>query len=135
MAGMDFSELDRLAADLGEVPKRAAPLIRKAIEVTSFKVKTAAGKTAGTGDPRWRPLPSAIDYEIKTFQGFGASVIQSEIGYDKDSDVGKLGNIREFGTPRVAPHNDLKIALEANQDDFEKGLMIALEQAEKAAGL
>tara|TARA_R110002124_G_scaffold5003_5_gene31468 strand:+ start:187 stop:594 length:408 start_codon:yes stop_codon:yes gene_type:complete len=135
MADFDFSELDRLAADLGKVADTAGPFINSAIQGTSVRVKKAAQKTAGSGNRRWRALPSAIDYEVTVFQGFGSSVIKSEIGYNKDEDAGKLGNIREFGNSRVAPHNDLVNAVDANKDDFVKGLSKALSDAEKKAGL
>ena len=136
MADFNFHELDRLVADLGDVPKKTGPLIRKAIEVSSLKVKKSAADSVKSGSRMWKALPRAIDYEVKTFQGFGASVFQSEIGYKKGG-AGDLGNLREFGAPKtnLAPHNDLKTALEANQDDFERGLSIAIEQAERAAGL
>jgi len=134
MADFEFGELDRLAADLGEVPKHVGPRINSAIQRTSMLVKKDAAKGL-TG--QWSGARSAIDYEIKTFQGFGASVIQAEIGYNKSLRGGPLGNLREFGAPKnsLAPHNDLKNALEANRDDFEKGLTIALDQAQKKAGL
>jgi hypothetical protein len=54
----------------------------------------------------------------------------------------------EFGAPNahpygdkdapaqpLAPHNDLANALEKNQGDFEKGLGVAVDQAQKAVGL
>jgi len=134
MADFNYSELDRLAADLGTVGDNAGPFINSAIQRTSMLIKKDAAKGL-TG--QWSGARSAIDYEIKTFQGFGASVIQAEIGYNKSLRGGPLGNLREFGAPKnnLAPHNDLKKALEANRDDFENGLTIALDQAHKKAGL
>lgn len=131
----DFSELTQLAADLGEVADSAGPFINSAVQFTSKEVQKAARKTVQGGNRRWKALPAAIDYEVSTFQGFGVSVIKSDIGYSKDVAAGNLGNIREFGNSRVAPHNDLANALHEQEDDFVKGLSKALEDAEKKAGL
>jgi len=132
----DFSELTKLSVDLGTVGKLAGPFINSAIKVTSGKVKKDAQRTAGKGNRRWRALPAGIDYEVKVEMGVGGSSITSEIGYDKDrAEVAKLGNIREFGSSRVSPHNDLLNALHKNEDDFVEGLVIATKDAEKAAGL
>ena len=131
----DFSELNTLSADLGKVAGNTGPFINSAIQFTSNLIKKAAQKSVSGGDPRWKALPSAIDYEIKTFQGFGASVIQSEIGYDKDKGAGQLGNVREFGTPKVPPHLDLQKALTENEADFEKGIARAIDDALKEGGL
>ena len=131
----DFTELNTLSADLGKVAGNTGPFINSAVQFTSNLIKEAAQKSVGGGDPRWKALPSAIDYEVTTFQGFGASVIQSDIGYDKSKDAGKLGNVREYGTPRVPPHLDLQTALTENEADFEKGLRDAIDDALKEGGL
>ena len=136
----DFSELTKLAADLGEVPKTAGPFIRKALEVTSVNTKKTAQASVKTGNKRFGALPGAIDFDITVKAGLGGSSIESEIGYNKDKDPGKLGNLREFGAPGadgvpLAPHNDLLNALHENEKDFEHGLSEALKDAEKAAGL
>lgn len=133
----DFTEIDQLAADLGQVGKNVGRFINSAVQFTSTEVKKAAAASVGGGP--WKSLPHSIDYEVTTFQGFGVSVIKSDIGYNKAKGGGKLGNLREFGAPdsrnNLAPHNDLRNALEKNQKDFEKGLNKALEDAERAAGL
>lgn len=154
----DFSELNKLSADLGEVPKNAGKHIRKAVEVTSRKVKDAANDSVKSSRASWsKPLAGAIDYEITAEAGDGGSSITSEVGYNKTR-YGKrasLGNLREFGAPNApsgffsgdkfipipgtsaprAPHNDLQIALHANEADFVKGLEDALRDAEREAGL
>ncbi len=136
---VDFSDIDRLAADLEQVADNAGPLINSAIQVTSLKVKRSAAKKVGRSTT-WKAAAGAIDYEIKTFQGFGQSLIQSEIGYDKQRPAGALGNLREFGAPDsdggpLAPHNDLASALKENQQDFVLGLVKATEDAERRSGL
>ena len=131
----DFSELNTLAADLGKVAGNTGPFINSAVQFTSNLIKDAARKSVNDVDRRWKALPSAIDYEVTTFQGFGASVIKSEIGYNRDKPAGHLGNIREFGKPKIAPHLDLQTALTENEADFEKGLGDAINDALKAGGL
>ena len=140
----DFTELTQLAADLGKVAAGADPFIRQALQVTSGNVKDAALKSVEDNDPsgRWTGAKGAIDYELSAFEGFGASVLKSEIGYNVEryGDKARLGNLREYGAPGadgvpLAPHNDLLNALHSNEADFVKGLSIALKDAEKAAGL
>ena len=137
MPDFDFSELNSLAADLGEVAANAGPLIRSAVEVTSGRVKKDAREAVKSGASQWKALPGAIDYEVTVDAGLGGSSITSEIGYSKERPAGRLGNLREFGSPAksLAPHNDLANALHANEADFERGLSKAAEDAEKKAGL
>lgn len=134
-ASFDFSSLTQLAADLGQVADNAGPFLRSAIEVTSVKTKKAAQKSVGSGNKRWKALPSAIDYEVTVEAGIGGSSISSDIGYNRGRPAGRLGNVREYGTPRVAPHNDLLNALHENEKDFVHGVEEALKDAERSAGL
>jgi len=152
-ADFNFDELSQLAADLGEVPKKTGPKIRAALNVTSIKVKLATRDSLKGASSQWQRLAGAVDYEVTTFQGFGASVFKSEIGYNDEKvlptkkprpgskkkigpgTAGNLGNLREYGKPGLAPHNDLLKALEKNQDDFKAGLDIAIAQALKESGL
>lgn len=130
-ASFDFSELNRLAADLGDVADNAGPLINSAVQFTSNRVKKQARKSVGGG--QWSAAGAAINYDITAT---GTS-IESEIGYDEPGGGGELGNLREFGAPgrNLAPSSDLVNALHANEADFEKGLSKALEDAERKAGL
>lgn len=137
--GIDFSEVDRLVADIGEVADTIGPYANSAVNFTSVKIKKAAAKSVGKS-PTWGAAAQAIDYDIKVHQAFGVSTIQSEIGFDKEKTAGSLGNLREFGAPDspngpLAPHNDLAIALHANERDYVYGLQKATEDAERAAGL
>lgn len=141
----DFSELDQLAASFAQVPETAGPFINSALQFTAKRIKTDAAKTVGQRK-HFKQAAAGIDYDVSTFHGFGASVLKVEVGYNKSGahgDEAKLGNFVEFGSPGnaatnlppLAPGNDLANALEANQDDFVKGLGDALRDAEKKAGL
>ena len=131
----DLSELTKLSADLGDVPDNVGPLINSAIQGTSVNIKKAAQKTVGRRK-HFKGGAAGIDYEVKVVFG---QLIQSEIGYNKDTDAGKLGNLIEFGAPgsknALAPTSDLANALHANEADFQRGLNKALANAEKRAGL
>jgi hypothetical protein len=130
---VDMSEVNQLAADLGEVPNTAGRFMRSAVEVSARNVKNEAARTVG-GRRHFRQAAAAIDYELKTLQAFGVSVIDAEIGYSKSKPAGALGNLVEFGAPgannNLAPTSDLQKALDATQSDFERGLSKALEDAE-----
>lgn len=135
---VDLSELAQLSADLGTVPETAGSFINSAVQFTSKEVKKSAAKKVGRRR-HFKQAAAAIDYEVKTFQGFGASVIQSEIGYDKDKSAGPLGNLIEFGAPgsgnALTPGNELVTSLHEQEDDFARGLLKATADAERKAGL
>ncbi|TFD61129.1 hypothetical protein E3T43_01270 [Cryobacterium sp. Hh7] len=131
----NFDELRSLSADLGKVANNTGPFINSAFQFTSVLIRDAARDSVKSGSNQWRALPSAIDYEITVGANGTGSVIESEIGYNKDRAAGKLGNIREFGSPSVAPHLDLQTALTDNEADFEKGITQAIDDALKAGGL
>lgn len=135
--GFDFSELTKLAADLGKIDTFTAPFVRKAIEVTARKVKDAARTKVAGGARSWSGLPNTIDYDIHGTTGARLGEISAEVGYNKARGGGKLGNIREFGAPGKSrgPHNDLANTLEENQADFQAGLEKAIADGERAAGL
>lgn len=143
-ASFDFSELSKLAADLGRVPSTAGPFLRSALERTSRNVKDAANASIYSDDKsgRWIGVAKTVDYDVTAKAALGGSSLEAEIGYNKSryGDRAKLGNLREYGAPGadgvpLAPHNDLLNALHANEADFVKGVAIALNDAEKAAGL
>lgn len=124
------SEIDQLIADLGEVAKTAGQYLRKAVEVSSIHVKND-WRDFSKGIPHAPLFPQSVTYEIKTFQGFGSSVISGEIGPDKEKPQGALGNLLEYGSVNNPPQNFGGNALKANETDFQKGLVAALEDAER----
>lgn len=155
----DFSELIALAMDLEEVADNAGTHIRKAVEATAFDVKKDAAK-AVSGRQLLGQASAAIDYELKGFMGFGATVLDAEVGYDKDKPGGPLGNLIEFGAPNAVPHiqvgqgaskrwvkarnaepkplppgNELQTALEVNEENFIERLDAALDDALEENGL
>lgn len=133
----DFSEVNAFAADLGDAPAKIGPFVNSAIQFTSRKIQGEARKKVRRGSKAWRAAAVAITYDVTTFQGFGQSVIKSEIGYEKDRRAGALGNLREYGAPDspsgpLAPHYDLAASLDEEELDFIRGMEKATEDATQA---
>lgn len=147
----DFSELMSLARDIEAGGEAVSANLRKAIQVTSHKVKTAAQTSVRTRKGLGHAA-NAITYETSE----SATGVESEIGYDKGRGAGNLGNLIEFGAPNAKAHmlrggknvpvpggpsrplppsHDLGNALLNNEDDFVRGIALAADDALKEAGL
>lgn len=135
--GDDFSELMALEADIEHAADALPKYLRKALDVTSMKVKKDAQATV-KGRKGLGHAAGAIDYELEGSSG-AVSEMSSEIGYSKDKGAGKLGNLIEYGAPnsgnQLAPSHDLGNALLANEGDFVKGVAAAVDDAMKDVGL
>lgn len=130
----DFSELDQLAADLGEAAKNVGPFVRKAVEVTARNVRDDWRENA-KGMDHAPAFPFSITYDLIGFQGFGATALNAEIGPDKDRKQGALGNLIEYGSRNNPPQGLGHGALQRNEADFERGIEKAIDDALKASGL
>lgn len=134
----DFDDLNRLAADLELASKDIGPFLDSAIKFTSVRVKRGAARKVSRRR-HFRQAAAAIDFDVKHFKGFGAHVIESEIGYDKDKAAGQLGNLVEFGAPNspnaLAPGNELVTTLHEEEPDFIRGVEKAVDDAMRKAGL
>lgn len=135
---IDASEVDQLAAAFGAVPNHLGWFLPKAVEVSARNVKDG-WRDETKGIAQGRAFPFSITYDVAVFQGFGASVVQAEIGPDKGRAQGPLGNLIEYGgeTKGGLASNRGVGAAEVQEvaDDFERGLAKALEDAESAAGV
>lgn len=135
--GDDFSELDRLAADLASAPNTLPKHLGKALGRTAKRVKDDARKTVGARK-YFKGGASAIDYELTGFSG-AVSGMDAEIGYNKGRPAGRLGNLIEFGAPRsnnsLPPGSELQKALAANREDFERGILNAVDDALREVNL
>lgn len=134
---IDFSELDKLAADLGDAPRDAGQRIRQATEVSARKIKDAwKEKLKGTESV---PLGAyTITYDLSanvsflrdtfsTLQGT-ANTITAEIGSETGRAQAPIVTVIEFGAPgnNLSPRGYGAAALQENQADFEHGLEIAI---------
>jgi hypothetical protein len=123
---VDFSDLDRLVADLGEVPKQAPKFVRKALEVSSRHIKDDWRRQlqGSSHDP---VRSGQRSYDIKSFEGFGRP---SSVGDRPEVGTGGVGGLvgaLEYGIPgKTGPTGYGLGALQKNQGDFEKGLSEAL---------
>jgi hypothetical protein len=138
----DFSDLNRLAADLGKVADSIEPFVKSALNVTSLKVKRAAQEKVGRRR-HFRHAARAITFDVEARRGG----FFSEIGYEKDKvygsgkfkTPGNLGNILEFGAPgsrnSLTPGHELLSSLQENQADFVYGIERAEADARRKAGL
>jgi hypothetical protein len=134
----NFDDLDRLAADLESVPKSIGPFLTSAMHVTSLRIKKGA-QAKVRRRRHFKQAARAIDYDLKRFRGFGAAIIESEIGYSKEKYGGPLGNLVEFGAPgspnALTPGNELVTTLHEEEADFIRGIERAVDDAHKKAGL
>ena len=131
---VDFSELDRLAADLGEIAHGSAKPVEKAIATTARKIRDS-WKQESMGLAHAPAFPYSLSYDINRFGGFGASYISAEIGPDKGREQGALGNLIEFGSRNNAPMGLGHGALQRNEEDFVTGIEKAVADLMKASGL
>lgn len=119
----DFSEINELAADLGNAPAEAGKKIVQAFQVTSTKVKKGwAEKLEGTPDVPH--APRSITYDIAS----DGKTITSEIGAETGRLQAPIVTVIEFGAPgnNTPPHGYGAGALQENQDDFVHGLELAI---------
>jgi hypothetical protein len=124
MAGVDVFGLDGVVADMEAFPVHLLVNTRKAVQVTSQKVRDDA-RNRIKGHRHLPAYPFSITYDTKiTFDG-----IEGEIGPDKGRAQGPLGNIVEYGTSKNAPIPHLGPALDANAEDLVAGIEIAVRQA------
>jgi hypothetical protein len=130
---LDVSDLAKLAASFGEVPKGAGQNIRKAVEVSARNVKDEWRKRLD-GSGSLGQATRSISYELKGGRAIRGSQITAEIGAELGGQ-GSLVGIVEYGSPTLAPRGYGLRALEDTTEDFQRGLEKALEDAERKAGL
>ncbi|MFI1197697.1 hypothetical protein ACH4T9_31175 [Micromonospora sp. NPDC020750] len=120
------SDLNRLVADLEDVPENAHGNVVKATKFSAHGIRDTAREFA-SGLAHAPDYPKAITYDIDD-RGVGAGV-SAEIGPNKDRRQGPLGNILEYGTIKNPPYAHLGPALDIWTPDLEKGLEKAAADA------
>lgn len=121
MVRIDFSEITKLAADLAAAPAKAAPFIRKAVEVTANKVKRDWQEPL-KGSATVPGGAASISYDIKS----GKDGVEAEVGPELKGQ-GPIVGMLEYGTPSTGPTGYGAAALQKNEADFSEGLAKALE--------
>lgn len=126
----DFSALDSLVADLTAAPDEVRPFVRKALQVTAFKVREDWRKDAARSGLASYGRSVGYDTTEK------ASSIQAEIGPTPGRRQGTFGFVEEAkGGVRSAPQHAGRDALKKNEPDFVDGIEFALADGlRKAVG-
>lgn len=127
---MDFSEISKLVADLGNAPRDAGKRVRQATEISARKIKDAwKEKLQGTeGVPHGA---YTITYDLDAKPGQDQSTITAEIGAERGRAQAPIVTVIEFGAPgnNLSPRGYGAAALQETAEDFEKGLGIAIGDA------
>lgn len=122
MIQVDHSGWNELSADISRAVERMPGNVRKAVTVSSHKVRDDARERI-SGLAHAPHYPRSITYDIvDTPLG-----VAGEIGPDKDLMQGALGVLFEFGSVHNPPHPHLGPALVKVEDDFVHGLGMAVE--------
>lgn len=121
---MAEDDLASLARDLADAPRHAAPLVKKAVQVSATNIKNDWSEGAArTGLSNYA---KSIDYDIiESEHG-----VRAEIGPNHRRRQGRFGFVEEAnGDVLSDPQHAGRDALEANIDDFDAGLATALWDA------
>lgn len=123
----DFPELLELAADLSGIPAEANRNVKKAIEVTARNVKDDWRQGATVSRGYASSYAAAVNYTIK----YPGGAIEAEVGPSLGKTPGASAGFLEDapGGVLAAPQHAGRDALEANEDDFVRGLEIAITEA------
>lgn len=117
-------DLGSLAHDLSSGGKAVRPYVKAAVEHSANQIKkdwSQGAERRGLG-----PYSRSIDYELTT----NALSYEAEIGPNLGKRQGAFGFVEDGGGGvKSAPQHAGRDALEANEDDFERGLAIAVWDA------
>lgn len=124
----DFSELRRFEQDLRGAGPEVARNAVKAIKYTSMEIKkdwAQGAEASGLGN-----YSRSIDFDVT----FAPGRITSEIGPNLGRRQGSFGFVDEGGgRVKSAPQHAGRDSWEANEDDFYRGLEIAVYDAVRKA--
>lgn len=122
-ANFDFTEVDALIADMGDVPRRAHRNVRAAVQVTAQNVRDdMRGASRAQSGRHARGYPAAMDYDIESL----ADGVIAEIGPNPTKRQGRLGFLEEgVSSKNTTAQHATRLAVRANQDDFIRGILMA----------
>lgn len=124
---IDFSELTQFAASLGEVDRVTNGNVRNALEVSARHVRDD-WRDPLMGSATVPAGAYSVTYDVEGSLLFGGRVMRADIGPELGRAQGAIVGLLEEGTPTVGPRGFGLAALQANQDDYERGLTIAVEE-------
>lgn len=142
---VDSSDLSKLSADLRGVPHATGPALRSAMEVTGRNIRDTARENA-SGLAHAPLFPRSITYDFvgnshgggalgAFVGGGGAHDLVMEVGPEDDKPQGPLGILLEYGSINNPPRGIMHGALQAHEEDFERGIEKAIDDALRSAGL
>lgn len=123
----DFSDVTALAADLSHAARVAPENVGKAVAVTAKKVRDGWREPL-SGSESLPGGAAAVTYDLKGSSALTGSAISAEIGPELKGQ-GPLVGMLEYGTPTTGPRGYGAEALRKNQEDFERGILRAVEDA------
>jgi hypothetical protein len=113
----DFSELDKLVADLRSAPAETAPFVRKAVQVTAHKIRDEWRE--GAARTGLNAYGRSVGYDTKETR----SGVEAEIGPTPGRRQASFGFVEEAnGGVRSSPQHAGRDALKNNEQDFVDGL-------------
>lgn len=131
----NFAELGALAADIGTAIPGGKKNFQQALTVTARHVKDDWNSKL-YNDGHADRTGKAITYDVGSFEGFGGSTIEAEVGAVRGSGR-QAGVVRllENGSIHNGAHGYGAAALHENEGDFEHGIQTAIDDALKQVGL
>ena len=123
----DFSDVTALAADLSRAARIAPENVGKAVAVTARKVQQDWREPL-SGSESLPGGAAEVTYDLKGSSARTGSAISAEIGPELKGQ-GPLVGMLEYGTPTTGPRGYGAEALRKNQEDFERGILRAVEDA------
>lgn len=125
---IDFSQIDTLAADLGDVAEGTGKRTGQAVEVSAVKVKKAWAEKL-TGENGLPHAPRSITYDMTVDAVAGQSLIGAEVGAEQGRLQAPIVTVLEFGSPvnNTSPRGYGAGALQENEKDFIHGLELAMD--------
>lgn len=114
MADINFSQVSKLATDLGRGNSAMVTGARKILEVGSTKIKKDMATEIGKS-PHFKGVAPAVSYDIKG--------LSSEIGPVQGKAAGSLAFIAAYGTATTGPSWDHTAALHREAPVMERLLL------------
>lgn len=122
-ASFDFTDVNALLADMGDVPRHLHNNVRKAVQVSAQNVRDDMRATSRASSGRHaRGYPGSMDYDIERV---GDGVI-AEVGPNPSKAQGTLGFLEEgVASQGTSAQHAARLAAKGNQDDFIRGILMS----------
>lgn len=129
MSDNDFSDFMSLAQDLSDAPSEVNKLVEKAIEFTSINLRNDWREGATISSGYAASYAASISYDLHYPGNAIVSEIGPVLGKTPGASAGFLDEPLAPGGVDGPVHHAGRDALEANEEDFYRGLEIAVTKA------